>query len=185
MIRKTLIFITLILFSSNSFSQKCVDETDPFTNERKISFDYNFKTVYFQVIDKKIEFEITFSYRGERGTEFKEGTEILFKLENGNILNLKTTRKSISKIEQINYTSNTFGYGMGMSMSNSQNYSTYSFAFTLLKTQLDQFSESKIVLIRVPDTDEGKFYDLEDKGETKKKIKAIKKGATCMSSFIL
>ncbi|MFI0430678.1 hypothetical protein [Mariniflexile sp. HMF6888] len=185
MIKKTLLFITLILISLNSFSQRCVDETDPFTNEKKISFDYNYKTVYFQVIDKKIEFEIIFSYRGERNTEFKEGTEILFKLENGNILNLKTIRKSIPKIELINYSSNPFGYGMGMSMSKSQNFSTYSFAFSLSKTQLNQFSESEIELIRVPDTDEGKSYDLEAKGETKKKIKAIKKGATCMNSSIL
>ncbi|WP_308993870.1 hypothetical protein QLS71_012255 [Mariniflexile litorale] len=184
MIKKTLLFINLILISLNSFSQKCVDETDPFTNERKISFDYNYKTVYLQLIDEKIEFEITFSYRGERSNEFKENTELLFKLENGNILTLKTFRKSIPKIEQINYSSNTFGYGMGMSMSNSQNYSTYSFAFSLSKTELSQLAESKIDLIRIPDTDEGKFYDLESKGETKKKIKAINKGATCMNGFI-
>ncbi|MBU2949435.1 hypothetical protein KO493_01855 [Tamlana agarivorans] len=187
MLKKYLLLFSFAVITSTCLSQKCKNETDPFTSVNKTFFNYEFKTVYFEIVDEAVAFEITFSYIGERNFEFNENSEVLFKLENGTILNLKTNRKAIPKLELISYASNSFGAfgGMSMTTSRSQNYSTYSFSFLLSKRELNQLAESKIELIRIPDTDEGKFHDLEPKGETKKKIKAIKKGASCISSYMI
>jgi len=172
------------------YSQKCKNDKDPFTNEEITSFDYNRKTVYFEVKNEKILFDIVFNYWGERKYEFEKGTEISIKLENGSKFNLKTFKKSSPKIENVTSRSSSGffqgfpGFGGGMTTSSSENFTAYSFVFTLTKAELKKLAESEIDIIRIPDTDEGKFIDLKAKGRTKKKIKAIKKGATCINENI-
>jgi hypothetical protein len=178
---KKVILIFLILISVKTYSQKCKTDKDPFTNEEITFFDFNNKTVYFEIKNDTITFDIIFNYWGEREHEFNEGEEILIKLENGSKIDLKMTRKAKPKIESITSSSGFYpSFGGGMTTSSSENFTAYSFVFLLTKSELKMLAESEIEVIRIPDTDEEKYIDLNDKGRTKKKIKAIKKGATCI-----
>ncbi|GAA3611970.1 hypothetical protein Q4Q39_04700 [Flavivirga amylovorans] len=185
--QKKTIIILLILISIKTYSQKCKTDKDPFTNEKITSFDFYNKTVYFEIKNDTIRFDIKFNYWGEREHEFDEGAEILIKLENGSKINLKTIKKAKPKIESITSSSNgPFfpGFGGGFNTTSSENFTAYSFTFLLNKTELKSLTESKIDIIRIPDTDEGEHVDLKAKGRTRQKIKAIKKGATCINENI-
>ncbi len=187
MIIKKITLILIILISIKTYSQKCKTDKDPFTNEKITSFDFYNKTVYFEIKNDSIKFDIKFNYWGERKYEFDEGAEILIKLENGSKINLKTIKQSKPIIESVTSSSNGpfyTGFGGGFGTTSSENFTAYSFTFLLTKTELKSLMESKIDIIRIPDTDEGEYVDLKAKGKTKKKIKAIKKGATCISESI-
>lgn len=184
---KKITLILLLLISIKTYSQKCKTDKDPFTNEKITSFDFYNKTVYFEIKNDSIRFDIKFNYWGERKHEFDKGTEVLIKLENGSKINLYTIKKSKPKIESVTSSSNgpfSSRFGLGFGTTSSENFTAYSFPFLLNKTELKSLSESKIEIIRIPDTDEGEHVDLKAKGKTKKKIKAIKKGATCISENI-
>ncbi len=183
---RTVIIFFLILTSINTYSQKCKTEKDPFTNEEITSFDYINKTVYFEIRNDTIRLDVKFQYWGEREHEFSEGAEILLKLKNDSKIKLKSINKAKPKIESItssSYAPVLFGFGGG-SATNSRNYTAYSFTFLLNKTELNRLAESKIDIIRIPDTDDDEHIDLEAKGVTKKKINAIRKGALCLSEKI-
>jgi hypothetical protein len=105
MTKKTII-ILLILISIKTYSQKCKTDKDPFTNEKITSFDFYNKTVYFEIKNDTIRFDIKFNYCGEREHEFDKGAEILIKLENGSKINLKTIKKAKPIIENIASSSN-------------------------------------------------------------------------------
>jgi len=184
MIKKILILILFISITDKGFSQKCEDIVDPFTNEKRTTFDYKNKTVFFQLKEGNILFEIIFNYWGERNHEFEKNKEVLFKLVDGSTISMTTIRKAIPKIEQINSSTIYPGFGGGVPISNSEKFTAYSFAFLLSNTELSELSKSSIELIRIPDTDEGSFIDLKAKKRTKKKIKAIRKGAICIKSHI-
>ncbi len=177
--------ITLVLFilsSITSYSQKCKTDRDPFTNDKITSFNFNNKTVYFEIKNDTITFDITFNYWGEREHIFDRNTEVLLKLENSSKVELRTVKKSKPKIESITSSNGFFsGLGGGMTTSSSENFTAYSFVFNLTETELKNLAESEIDIIRIPDTDEGEFIDLKAKGRTKKKIKAINKGASCIN----
>ncbi|NVN17434.1 hypothetical protein GUA46_03695 [Muricauda sp. HICW] len=173
--------IFIFFLSIKIYSQKCKTEQDPFTNEKITSFDFNDKTVYLEIKNDTITFDITFNYWGERDYEFEKKTEVSFKLENGSTIVLTTIKKSEPKIENVT-SSNGFYQGFGgiMTTSSSKNFTAYSFVFLLTESELKKFADSKIELVRIPDTDEGEYVDLKAKGRTKKKIKAIIKGANCI-----
>lgn len=184
---KKIALILIILISIKTYSQKCKTDKDPFTDEKITSFDFYDKTVYFEIKNDSIRFNIKFNYWGEREHEFDKASEILIKLENGSKINLKTIKQSKPKIESITSSSNgPFfpGFGGGFNTTSSENFTAYSFTFLLNKTELKSLAESKIDIIRIPDTDEGEHIDLKAKGKTKRKIKAIKKGAVCISESI-
>ncbi|MBP0903638.1 hypothetical protein ACFSKN_03545 [Mariniflexile gromovii] len=183
--KKALMLLLFVAFSNKIYAQKCETNNDPFSGEQILSFDYERKTVYFEFKNDTILFEIVFNYLGERNYEFKEGTKILMKLEDGTKMELSTARVSLPRIEQVT-SSNGFypGFGGGMMMSSSSNYTAYSFAFTLTKTDLNKLAASQIEVIRIPDTTEGTYADLEAKSRTKKKVKAVNKGAICLKEHI-
>lgn len=186
MIKNIILLVCTIAITNSAFSQKCVSEKDPFSNEQIYSFDFRNKTVFFKHSNNETNFEINFNYWGERSHEFNSGTEISIKLKDNNKLVLKSINKSTPKIENVT-TSNGFysGFGFGgITSFRSDKYTVYSFSFVLSGTELAQLSKSKIEIIRIPDTDEGKFVDLKAKGRTKKKINAIQKGALCISESI-
>jgi hypothetical protein len=180
---KNLTIILLIFISIKAYSQKCKTDKDPFTNEVITSFDFDYKTIYFEIKNDTIRFDIKFNYWGERKHVFGEDSEILIKLEDNSTISLKTIKKAKPKIESITSSSNgPFfpGFGSGINRTSSEKFTAYSFTFLLNKTELNRLAESKIEIIRIPDTDEGEHVDLKAEGRTKKKIKAIKKGAICM-----
>ena len=183
--KKILMLLLLVVFSNKIYSQRCETTNDAFTGEQMSSFDYEGKTVYFELKNDNILLEIVFNYLGERNYEFKEGTEILMKLEDGTKMELHTVRASLPRVEQVT-SSNGFypSFGGGMTMSSSSNYTVYSFAFSLTKAELNNLAESKIDVIRIPDTNDGTYPDLEPKNRTKKKVKAVNKGAICLKENI-
>ena len=184
MIIKKIPLVLIILISIKTYSQKCKTDKDPFSNEKVTSFDFYNKTVYYEIKNETVKFEIKFNYWGERKHEFNEGSEILIKLEDGSKLNLKTIKQSIPIIESVTSLSNgpfSAGFGGGFGTTSSENFTAYSFTFLLSKIELKKLMENKIDIIRIPDTDEGEYVDLKAQGKTKKKIKAIKKGATCIN----
>lgn len=160
---KKRILILLILISLKTYAQKCKTDKDPFTSEKITSFDFYNKTVYFEIKNDTIRFDIKFNYWGEREHEFVKGTEILIKLENGSKVILKTIKKSKPKIESITSSSNSPffpGFGGGFNTTSSENFTAYNFTFILNKVELKSLTESKIDIIRIPDTDEGEHVDL-------------------------
>ena len=181
-VRFLLFFLAL---TAGIYAQKCEVKTDPFSNEQVVSFKYGQRAVYFELKSEQILFEIVFNYWGERSHEFEAGTSILFKLENGQKIELKTIRIARPKTELIATSSGLFpSYGGGMTMTTSENFTAYTFAFTLTQEELKQLAVSPITVIRIPDTDEGKFIDLEANKKTKKKIKAVNKGAVCIAEHL-
>lgn len=179
--KKIVVLFFLLILSSTIYSQKCKTKTDPFSEEKIISFDFRGKTVYFEIKKDKILLEIVFNYPGERTHKFKEETIFLVKLENGDKIKLISNRVSLPVIEEVTYSNGFYpSRGGGMTISSSANFTAYSFAFSLTKSELNKLAKSKIQIIRVPETDEKKYIDIEAKGRTKKKIKAIYKGANCI-----
>ncbi len=177
-----LIFLTFLAVKA----QECTVEEDPFTNQETVSYNYDYQTVFFQKKGERIFFEILFNYWGERNKEFEEKTEIQIKLENGTKLALKTIRKSLPKIEEQNSSTNLYGgFGSGIVISNAKKSTVYSFAFILTNEELKKLAESKIEIIRIPDTDAMEFVDISAKNKrSKKKIKAIYKGANCINEHL-
>lgn len=184
---KEITLVLLCLLSLKTYSQKCKTDKDPFTNEEITSFNFYNKSVYFELKNDSIKFDIKFHYWGERKHEFKEGTQIFMKFENGLKTNFKTTKKAKPTVESITSSFNAPffpRFGGGFSTTSSENYTAYSFTFLINKTELKNLAESKIEIIRVPDTDEEEHVDLRAKGRTKRKIKAIRKGAKCIAQNI-
>lgn len=185
MVKRTLLLIALFNIILNVYSQKCKSEIDPFTNEKIDSYNYGNKTVYFELKKNEISFEIMFYYLGERHYEFKEGTEMLLKLENNKKLSLKTVRISKPRFEQVSSASRIPSlFGNTMTTFSSDTFTGYSFEFKLSKESLEELANSRIKLIRLPDTQDGKYYDVEGKGRTKPKVKAVNKGAKCIKKLM-
>ncbi|WP_067037973.1 hypothetical protein [Allomuricauda sp. CP2A] len=180
--KPTLLFLLIFLTLFKVKAQKCTVEEDPFTNQETVSYNYDYQTVFFQKKGNSIFFEILFNYWGERSKEFDEKTEIQIKLENGTKLTLKTIRKSLPKIEEQNSSTNLYGgFGSGIVISNAKKYTVYSFAFILTGEELKKLAESKIEVIRIPDTEALEFVDISVKRKrSRKKLKAVHKGANCI-----
>jgi len=168
---------------SNIYSQKCKVSNDPFSNERIVSFDFNNKVVYYEIKNEVVKFEIIFNYWGERNYIFEDNKDFLFKLKNGKTIVLKSTNESHPKVEQISTTSQGPFPTIG-GFSSSESFTAYSFIFNLTKDEVIEFSNSDVTIIRIPETGSDEFSDLEAKGRTKRKTKAIKKGAKCILSYI-
>ncbi|PQJ20997.1 hypothetical protein [Tenacibaculum sp. SG-28] len=186
MIKNIFIYSIFLFFISSAFSQKCKTKVDPFTDERVDYFDFENKTVYFELRNKEVTFEIVFYYLGNRDFEFNEETDILLKLDNNEKLTLKSIRVSKPRQEQFSSTTSYQGFFRtgGYSMSSVDTYTAYSFKFLLSESDLIKLTNYKIKIIRLPDTEEGKYHDIEAKKGTKRKVKAINKGAKCISNIV-
>jgi len=183
MTKNTVLFVLLFAVSCTLSAQKCKIKNDPFTDERVVSFDYGENQVQYELRNNEISLDIVFNYWGERDYEFQKGATVFLKLENGDKMKLVTVFNSQPKIEEITSTeTNVLGFGgfNNTSAPKTENFTAYVFSFTLTKAELNQLSESRIEVIRIPETQEGKYVDLEAKGRTKKKIKAVQKGAKCI-----
>lgn len=175
------IIILLTFCALNSYSQKCKASNDPFTNEVIVSFDYNRKTVFYELKNDVIRFEVIFNYSGDRNYIFGKNLDFYFKLENGKSIVLKSVNESHPTVEQFN---STIYSPMQGGVVSSKSFTAYSFTFNLTKKEVLDFSNSKITIIRVPETGGEGFIDIKAKGRTKNKTKAIKKGATCVLEHI-
>ena len=160
--KKSLLAIIILTLSLSGFSQ-CKVEKDAFTNEKVVSYNYHNKVIYFDYRADSILFEIMFDYDGAIKVLIPAGTELMFKLENGEIIKLLTIIDSapMSKVE-----------------SNSIR-TKYSYRMILTRDEIKKMANSYVTLIRYPDT-KGGFTDAKLTGLAKKFAKAIYKGAKCI-----
>ena len=96
-----------------------------------------------------------------------KGTEIILKLENGEILKLATAYDASPKTDA------------SSSMYSATIYTNYFYPIELTKDEVNKLATSKVVLIRYPDT-QGGTRDFEPKGFTKKLADVLQKGAQCI-----
>ena len=173
------LWITIIFFAflTNVNSQKCEESKDPFTNEKKVSFKFKERLVFFELKNKEIRFEFEFNFSGERDHTFEKGTSIFFKFENGEILEIKSNRNCQPTIENTGKITAAPG---GFSFPD-KNFTSYFLSFNPSTKELELLANKDIVYIRTPHVNGG-FKDMEAKGWVKKKAKAIKRGAQCMLS---
>lgn len=161
----------LCMIATTSFAQKCKEIIDPITNEKKIEFlyaePYGFGNLQYEIKNSTITLTKQFYYSGAINTIASAGLEVFFKLENGEVVKLKTNKESSPKMYA----------GMGITTG-------YNFTFSLSKEDLGKFAASPLILIRVPKITEEGYYDLDKKNLTvKKSKKALMKGAACMGTF--
>jgi hypothetical protein len=170
--KKIITLVLLLCFNIVAIAQKCKESVDPITNEKKIEFEFvSIAGLYFkyEITNGKAILNKEFTYTGALNVNAPAGLEVFFKLENGDVLKLKSTKESAPKM----YAS-AYGVTTG-----------YHFALALSKEDLNKLAASPVTLIRIPKISEEGFYDLNEKHVVvKKNKKPLQKGAACISSFM-
>ncbi len=163
-----LISLCFLLSISFSYGQKCEVQADPFTGERTIKFMNQYKTLRYENTGGEFtDFYTTFSYGGEQNVSVLKGSEIMFKLNNGDIVKLKSIDDANPQSRLIETTI----------------ISMYTYHFKLTKEQVDQLASDKIALMRYPSLDGGSL-DWKVKGLGKIYASKITKGAQCVSESL-
>jgi hypothetical protein len=143
---KTMISLFPILFLFNlqvSFAQECQKQTDPFTNEPIVSFEWKaggIRTLFFESINGKSTVELRAGEIGGVEAVIPKGSEVLFKLDNGEVIKLTTLLDSKSAI--ISTTIDT---------DNNVTSSVYFLKMSISTDQLKQFAKAKVSSIKLPD----------------------------------
>jgi len=166
---KRLLLIFFVLFAiglSNIYAQKCKVENDPITNEEIISYNFKEKSIYFESKNDSLLFEIRCNYKGNIKVAIPEGSEIFFKLKDGEIIKLKTIEEAIPKSHAY-----ATQYSAGV-------YSTCQFKMRPTKEVLKKLSAAKLALIRYPNPDGGHL----DQEISFLSAKVLMKGANCILS---
>lgn len=168
-IKSYLLAIFFIILINCSYSQKCSISRDPITNEAIASFNYKERKVYFEHKKGILSLEMMFTYSGELNVVIPKGSELFYKLENGEIIKLITVNNAVPNSQII-------------ANQNSATVLTfYSYIMQITKQDLNKLANSKVVLIRFPNGKDGQ-QDFILKGRWKKISGAILKGAVCMLS---
>ena len=166
------LFVFLIVLCLMSFTtvnaQKCKVGKDPFTGEKTVSSDFSHRTIYFEYKGDKIHMELKFTYKGQLHTDIPTGTEILFKLENDEILKFAIVEDAPPKTK-VGHDNAGYSYVT----------TDYSFVMLVSKDELNKMASSKVVLIRYPDA-QGGTLDYTPKGLGKILTNAIYKCANCI-----
>jgi hypothetical protein len=169
---KNIILIAFVsIFFETSFAQKCVEQTDPITNEKKVVFDckeilqgkneLGYFEFFYEVKNGKATLTQNFNYVGKITQTLKSGTEVFLKTKNGDILKLKTIKDSPPKI--------------------TSDVTVFEFVIGLSLEDLNKLSESPLELIRIPKIVEEGFYDFDKKALfINKGGKYYQKGASCI-----
>ncbi len=180
MTNKTLLTITFTFILSFAFGQKCEESVDPFSNEKTVKFKLKDRLVFYELKNNSVRFEFEFNFSGERDFVFEKGTSIFFKFKSGKILEIKSDRDCQPTFENTrNITSAPGGFTFP-----DKNFTSYFLSFKLTNEELEVLAKEEITFIRTPHVNGG-HKDSEAKGWVKKKAKAIKKGAQCITSHII
>lgn len=162
---KTIIIslVVLTLSSISAYSQKCNTSTDPFTNEKIVTFNFNKKTIFYELKNDTVRFEMKFRYKGEKNVILEKGVSLFYKLENGKSIELKSVNDS---------SPSSYIYA-------NQVVTSYSIIFNVSKEDIKEITNSNITVMRFPNVDGG-HVDKVSKGSGKRTFKIIKNGAQCM-----
>lgn len=161
------ILLSMILIANFSYlnAQKCNVTNDEFTKEKIVSYDFNNRVVYYELKNDTIRLEMVFNYNGECNVFIPKGTELLFKLENQEIIKLNTF---MDAAPNTNVSGNTV-------------ITKYSYKMVISKEQIANLATSKIILLRYPDA-KGGYLDYQFKGFGKILSNILLKGAECIKS---
>jgi hypothetical protein len=162
---KNLFSFIIALFFFNPCYSQCKIEKDAFTNEEVAKFDYNtlgWPANYFLSCQKKKdEISMTFCYYFQNKVEkvIPKGSEVLFKLESGEIVKCITTSDASPE----------------PSVTNGQIWTKYNYTFNIQKTDIEKFASSKVQLMR--------FTDASKEGTVDTDVyrKGLKKAAECIT----
>lgn len=164
----SLTFIVLLCLVTSIFSQKCKSELDPISGENRTIFTDKNKKIRFEY--KKggeiVDFKITFLYPGEYNETIKSGAELIFKLNNGEVLNLKSVEDAFPEDRKSSMSLRPVG--------------VYIYSFNLTKKEIKKLSSSNIIFYSIPSPD-GESIDFFVKGVGKAYFNQVKKGAVCIS----
>lgn len=153
-----------LAMTSDSYAQKCETGKDPFTGETAQIFKYKDNSLILENKAGNVKLSIVNVYDGERNVMLPAGTEVQLKLENDEVINLKTINDAPPKSQLA-----------GVIV-----YTNYTFTFELDQKTLKKLADNLITLFRFPDANGG-FMDREVKGgRVAKYVKNIQKGANCM-----
>jgi hypothetical protein len=158
--------VAIILFTAKQgYAQKCETGKDPFTGEPAQIYKHKDNGLIFENKSGKVKLTIVNGYDGERNVIIPSGSNIQFKLDNDEIVNLKTINDAPPK-------SQLLGYAAVITY--------YSFTFDIDQETLKKLGDNLITLVRFPDANGG-FEDRQIKGgRLAKYVKSLQKGANCM-----
>jgi hypothetical protein len=125
--KKYIVILSLVATCSyTSFSQECQKLTDPFTNESLIQFEWRSggnRTLLYESRNGKATVEMKFGEVGAVEFTIPKGSEVLMKLENGDVIKLITLLEAKSAISNATIDAN-----------NSLTFSGYSFQLNSLSS---------------------------------------------------
>lgn len=162
MIRLALAFF-LGLTTSFTFSQKCEVQTDPFSNSVVISYKYG-KSIVLEAIEDKVTLKYYLKFVGEVNAGIPMGSDVSFKLENGDLVKLQTM-EDVKPVTQV-----LTAEGIAII------WTEYIVSFSLTEEHLKSFAESKMTHVRYPDL-KGDYITEESR---KRWAKRLNKGALCI-----
>ncbi|MES2679280.1 MAG: hypothetical protein V4635_05315 [Bacteroidota bacterium] len=158
-----LITISFFLFSFSSYSQ-CKTKTDAITNEKIVSYATDFRentllnTMKMEIKKPEITLDFSITYKGAFESSVPNGTEIVVKLSNNEILKLKTSGDAKPRV--IADYSGVF--------------TSFSYVFVLTKEMVTKIASVGCELVRFPDLKSGNL-------DSDKAAKHLGKGAKCLS----
>ena len=147
-------------------AQDCEVRKDPFTNEEVIGYHWG-KSLKYEMKSGETTLEIEFTYSGNLKVTIPEGSEILFKMENGAIIKKATIAESFPK-----------SYVSGQAV-----YTNYPMKVLLNEEDIIALAGSKVEVIRYPDG-KGGSNDWDIKGLGKLFSRNMKNGADCIRQHL-
>src|SRR5690606_38117405 len=111
------------------FSQKCEVAKDPITGEKMITANYKDRWVYLESKKDQTKFSLLWWFSGALNETVPKGSEVIFKLENDEIIKLTTVTDADPKRN-----ANQVGV-----------FTAYTYEFILDKAVLNKFASSKPV----------------------------------------
>ncbi|HOX84308.1 MAG TPA: hypothetical protein PLJ60_16375 [Chryseolinea sp.] len=171
----TSLSIVLLFNSYLSLGQECQKVSDPFTNEPVISFEWKaggIRTLFYESRNGKSTLEIRLGELGAVEYVIPKGSEILFKLENGDVIKLVTVLDSRSVVSSTT-----------INESNNMTSSTYFLKMEITGEQLKQLAKFKVSNMQIPDLHGGiQTYGIK---ELRNKFERfLFEGAKCLSDII-
>ena len=166
-----LLAIVLVIYSYLVLGQECLKGSDPFTNEPVTTFEWKVgggRTLYYESRNGKIILEIKFGEIGAIEYTIPKGSEVLFKLENGDIIKATTIADIRSGVSTSTIDAN-----------NSVTFSMYYLRMEITAEQLRQFAKFKVVNMRIPDL-HGSILTLGTKELRNKFERFLFEGAACL-----
>lgn len=162
---------SILIFNFSEVVGQCVKKTDAFSNEKVSSFEWKargIKTLYFESSQGKSIFQFRAAEMAAIEYTIPKGSEVLIKLENGEIINLFTNAETKSAVSSMTITD-----------SDNITFSTYFLTMDVTPDQLKKLSTSKITDMRIPDLHGGsRSYD--SKELRNKFQRFVMEGAKCI-----